>query len=90
MHLNINWYGLSILLYVKFAIIDLAPKYSKNPINNEFAINKIPFAVVVPNILSKYLSDKIFLFTKTKSSKTSYKLSSMEENKFPKIVFIWK
>ena len=52
------------------------------------AINNIPLAVEVPNNLLKYLSFKIFLFTKTKSSSTPYKLLSIEENKFSNIVFI--
>ena len=52
------------------------------------AINNIPFAVDVPNNLLKYLSFNIFLFTNTKSSKTLYKLLSIEENRFWNIVLI--
>ena len=58
------------------------------PRNSEFAINKIPFVVDVPKIFSKYLSCKMSEFIKVISSKTLYKLLSIELNKVSKIEFI--
>ena len=58
------------------------------PKSKEFAINNIPFEEDVPNILLKYGEFKISVLIKTISSNIEYKLLSIEENKFSKIVFI--
>lgn len=58
------------------------------PKSKELDINKIPFVVEVPNNFSKFLSYKIFEFINVISSKTLYKLLSIELNKFPNRVLI--
>ena len=80
--------GCSTFEYVKWEIKYFIEKYNKIPKSNELAINKIPLEVDVPKIFSKFLSFKIFEFIKVISSKTEYKLLSIELNKFPKIVLI--
>ena len=74
--------------YVKCEIKYLIEKYNNIPKSSELAISKIPLDVDVPKIFSKFLSFKIFEFTNVTSSKTEYKLLSIELNKFPKIVLI--
>lgn len=86
--LNINCTGDSVLAPVKLLIKYLIAKYSKIPANREFAISKIPFEVVVPNILLKDLSLKILESKNIKLSNSLYRLLSIETNKLSKIVFI--
>ena len=52
------------------------------------AINKIPFADVVPKIFPKYLSFKILEFTKVKSSNALNRFVSIDLNNSLKIVLI--
>ena len=58
------------------------------PNNKELAIRSKPFEVEVPKIFSKVLLFKISELIKVISSKTEYKLLSIEEKRFSKIEFI--
>ena len=61
---------------------------SKHNFNKEFDINKIPLEVEVPKIFSKFLSYKISELIKVTSSRTEYRLLSIEEKRVSKIVLI--
>lgn len=76
-------------LYKSNEIIDiLFQNILKFRINKEFAINKIPFVVDVPNIFSKLSFFKISELINVMLSKVEYKLLSIEPNNCSKIVLI--
>jgi hypothetical protein len=58
------------------------------PRSKELAISKIPLEVDVPKIFSKFLSCKISELTNVTSSKTEYKLLSIEAKRLSKIELI--